>query len=201
MRQFYISSEDESFPLDKMSIMCFTNAVVLLPFIIVQCTGGILFVNGTDTFYQVKPNTGQISNADIIYLEFAIPLIERLSERLDGNVAFQSLLHGITRGYPADTPRDAAILCGTALVLTYTRGVLLCKDITYPEGGLEELKDELECHKQTHVLEVARELSRLLTPFTLWEYTLNGFGVVQNWRKKEINTLSRGINNLLAGWG
>lgn len=158
-------------------------------------------MSGTDTFYQVKPGTDQIRNADIIHLEFIIPLIERLSERLDGKVAFQSLLHGITRGYPADTPRDAAVLCGTALVLTYTRGVLIHKDIPYPEGGLEELKNELECHKQKHVTEVARELSRLLTPFTLWEYTLNGFGVVQNWRKKEIDTLSQDINDLLAGWG
>lgn len=158
-------------------------------------------MSGTDTFYQVKPNTGQISNADIIYLEFAIPLLEKLDEQLDRNVTFQSLLHGITRGYPTDTPYSEAVLCGTALILTYTRGVLPHKDIPYLEGGLEEFKEELECYKQDYVKKIAQELSRLLIPFTPWEYILNGFGVVQHWRKKETDTLSQDINNLLAGWG
>lgn len=167
-----------------------------------QCTGGYVYVSETDTFYQVKPNTDQINQADIIYLEFAIPTLNELKELLHQNIIFQSILHGITRGHPTYTPYLAAILCGTAIVLAYTRGILTHTDLPYPEGGeLEELKSELECHKQKYILRVAHELSQILMPFTIRERVLSGVGIVQSWRRQNIHELAQEINSLLSKWG
>lgn len=167
-----------------------------------QCTGGIVYVSGTDTFYQVKPTTDQISSADIVYLEFAIPVLNKLNELLHQNIVFQSILHGITRGYRSDTPYHAAVLCGTAVVLAYARGVLTHTDVPYPEeGGLEKLKNGLEERKQTYILHVATHLSDLLTPKNLWEKRLSDIGIAFPARKKEANDLAQEINDLLSRWG
>ncbi len=136
----------------------------------------------------------------MIYLDFGIPLLQRLKESLDEKIVFQSVLHGITRGH-SHTPYHAGVLCGTAIVLAYTRGVLTHKDLPYPEGELDEFKRELENHKQEFISRVAIELCRLLTPFTLLEHLLMRIRIVQAWRKEEINTLSQDINNLLVNWG
>jgi hypothetical protein len=159
-------------------------------------------VRGTDTFYQVKPSTGQISRADIIYIEFALPILKTFGESLNGNIVFQSILHGITRDHHADTPQSAAVLCGTAIVLAYTRGVLTHDDaIPYLNGGLEDLKNELESRKQTVIMRVAHKLSYLLVSPTLWERALDRIGIVQQKRTWEIDSLTREINTLLSMWG
>ncbi|MBI2645074.1 hypothetical protein HYW94_02775 [Candidatus Uhrbacteria bacterium] len=158
-------------------------------------------MSGTDPFYQIKPNTDQISYADIIYLEFGIPILHKLRESLDEKIIFQSILHGITRGH-SHTPYRAGVLCGTALVLAYTRGVLTRKDLPYLEGeGLWEFKDELERHKQEFISRVAAELLLIFMPLTLWERILGGMGIVRKGQKKKIYDLTQEINTLLAQWG
>ena len=199
--KFVKKSLSGSFPLDKVSTLWFTKTIVLSPPTIARCAGGISYVSGTDTFYQIKPSTGQISHADTMYLDFVIPLLQKNEELLDERIVFQSVLHGITRGYPTCTSHRAAILCGTALVLAYARGILTHKDISYPEGGLGELKDELEGHKQEYVQSVARKLSDILSPKNLWEDRLSRVGVTFPARKKEIDDLAEGIKNLLSIWG
>lgn|GEM_PF-1938719 len=169
-----------------------------------QCKGigGTTYVRETDTFYPVKPTTGQISNADTIYPNFALPILQKYGEPLNGNIVFQSILHGITRGHRSDTPFHMAVLCGTALVLTYTRCVLTHdNDIPYVDGGLEELKNELENRRQDYIARTARRLSRILAPLTFWECVLNCVEITCHKRQAQISALVMEINSLLSIWG